>query len=545
MSGNPTRSNSKTGPVKQIKPETVKIGHNPSKPNATRQVEVGDVIRFPKRTLQHTQNFEYIRFFSKNGEGLQLKERSFRTVKADYKYWAFTFKDESMEEHRGTIYVQGNQPEVWNAFWKKVKSGGEGQDYDTVVVDNDFQYGQNKNGEMRFLVFHNKKTMPFQHRFVSGKSWRFMKAIYKHGAVNLDEVYGFVDEMMSTVAEDIIDVAKEAAGGALTFLPMAYHGLMIANKVFSIKTRLLATVGDYLKDFQRGEPKWFDHNEVAVAYDDKVEVDIKKATPLEVGDAESSKVYILLNVTNPAPGRNPDGFMLVEQAKLQSLKTELLRTNGKIVVGGRFYFDRLYSDPPQRLIVYGSEGSLYPQTCYSHAFNQYTYACSECEFAAEALTKAQADLETAKAKVKDALEAEDAAIQKVRGATGRNKVFNSEAKKATDAVAEAKTKLTEAEAAVPAAESAQRAAEAAKEALVATEANMANNAAVTDPEALLLGTRARHVVKEKAKPLSKFALPTVKEGDTIEVHEQDPPVTVPVAEGKESTDYIVLEFKNK
>ncbi|KAH7563558.1 hypothetical protein BM1_00605 [Bipolaris maydis] len=47
----------------------------------------------------------------------------------------------------------------------KAKSSG---DAFTITVDDSFQYGQkNKQGEGRFLVFHDKSRNPFQWRFVS------------------------------------------------------------------------------------------------------------------------------------------------------------------------------------------------------------------------------------------------------------------------------------------------------------------------------------------------------------------------------------------
>ncbi|XP_014551138.1 hypothetical protein COCVIDRAFT_20537 [Bipolaris victoriae FI3] len=79
--------------------------------------------------------------------------------KSDTYYMAvFTNKDKNDEQ--SYIFIQQGKLDAL-----KAKSSG---DSFTITVDDSFQYGQkNKQGEGRFLVFHDKSRNPFQWRFVS------------------------------------------------------------------------------------------------------------------------------------------------------------------------------------------------------------------------------------------------------------------------------------------------------------------------------------------------------------------------------------------
>lgn len=55
----------------------------------------------------------------------------------------------------GVIYVEANKLDEFKA--KKTS----GDDF-TLVVDDSFQYGQNKEQTKRFLVFHDKEHKPYQ-----------------------------------------------------------------------------------------------------------------------------------------------------------------------------------------------------------------------------------------------------------------------------------------------------------------------------------------------------------------------------------------------
>jgi hypothetical protein len=90
----------------------------------------------------------------------------------------------------------------------------------TLKVDSAFQYGQNNEKTVRFLVLHNKSNKPYQHRFVE-------------------------TSMLSMAATGAENTAKSAGliGG---FVPQA----AIAAKTGEIAIKKLkALVGDPLRDF--------------------------------------------------------------------------------------------------------------------------------------------------------------------------------------------------------------------------------------------------------------------------------------------------------
>ncbi|KAK7428262.1 hypothetical protein QQZ08_005159 [Neonectria magnoliae] len=58
----------------------------------------------------------------------------------------------------GPIFIQANKL----SDFRRKQNGGP---YVTVIVDSEFQYGQDKDRTRRFLVFHDKDHRPYQHRF--------------------------------------------------------------------------------------------------------------------------------------------------------------------------------------------------------------------------------------------------------------------------------------------------------------------------------------------------------------------------------------------
>ncbi|KIW92486.1 uncharacterized protein Z519_06333 [Cladophialophora bantiana CBS 173.52] len=109
-------------------------------------------------------------------------------------YWLCKYTVESGAEK---IYVQASKLEE---FKQKKK---DGKDF-TFVVDDSFQYGQDKEKTKRFLVFHDKSNKPYQHRFVEntytelgGKAADFLESL------------GFKD------AGTVEDVARRFAGDEL------------------------------------------------------------------------------------------------------------------------------------------------------------------------------------------------------------------------------------------------------------------------------------------------------------------------------------------
>ncbi|KAI4660678.1 uncharacterized protein J4E78_005383 [Alternaria triticimaculans] len=112
-----------------------------------------------------------------------------------YKLCKFTVK--SGGDAKGLIYVQANKV----AEFKSKKTGGE--DF-TLMVDESFQYGQDKDQTKRFLVFHDTDNRPYQHRFVEN-------TLTELG----DDALDYVQNMGFTGAHDIGDLAKNFVGDYL------------------------------------------------------------------------------------------------------------------------------------------------------------------------------------------------------------------------------------------------------------------------------------------------------------------------------------------
>ncbi|MCT7979822.1 hypothetical protein [Laspinema olomoucense] len=71
------------------------------------------------------------------------------------------------KQANGSLFIQAS---LANSFFEK---GQKDESSDNLVnggskiqVDDAFQYGQNNENTLRFLVYHNKKNKPYQHRFI-------------------------------------------------------------------------------------------------------------------------------------------------------------------------------------------------------------------------------------------------------------------------------------------------------------------------------------------------------------------------------------------
>ncbi|KAM0297365.1 hypothetical protein ACHAPM_009898, partial [Fusarium culmorum] len=71
----------------------------------------------------------------------------------------FFNKDNSKEE--SVIFIQ-------KSYLEALKSKRAPGDDLTIIVDDSFQYGQNKEKTKRWLAFHNKKNEAYHWRFVEG-----------------------------------------------------------------------------------------------------------------------------------------------------------------------------------------------------------------------------------------------------------------------------------------------------------------------------------------------------------------------------------------
>ncbi|KAF4334949.1 hypothetical protein FBEOM_11206 [Fusarium beomiforme] len=83
----------------------------------------------------------------------------------------FIIKDKANEE--SVIFIQKSYLDSLKS--KKVS----GADDLTVVVDDTFQYGQNKEKTRRWLAFHNKKNEAYQWRFVASLTSKLGQGIVK------------------------------------------------------------------------------------------------------------------------------------------------------------------------------------------------------------------------------------------------------------------------------------------------------------------------------------------------------------------------------
>ena len=80
-----------------------------------------------------------------------------------------------------------------------------------VEVDSDFQYGQNSDKSLRFLVFHNKSNKPHQHRYIETSAFQ-------------------------NIAHHLVEMAAPGAG--------AWAGVIKQSQELG-----KAFIGDYLKNF--------------------------------------------------------------------------------------------------------------------------------------------------------------------------------------------------------------------------------------------------------------------------------------------------------
>ncbi|CAF3473723.1 hypothetical protein SNK03_010668 [Fusarium graminearum] len=82
----------------------------------------------------------------------------------------FFNKDQSNEE--SVIFIQ-------KSYLEALKSKRAPGDDLTIIVDDSFQYGQNKEKTKRWLAFHNKKNEAYQWRFVEGLKSKLGQAALK------------------------------------------------------------------------------------------------------------------------------------------------------------------------------------------------------------------------------------------------------------------------------------------------------------------------------------------------------------------------------
>ncbi|KAJ4246064.1 hypothetical protein NW762_013809 [Fusarium torreyae] len=109
-------------------------------------VEKGNKIFIPADQLTATEvKVEWQQSFSQHSE----------------QYYTVPFFNKDQGNEESVIFIQKSYLEAL----KGKKAPGDDL---TVIVDDSFQYGQNKEKTKRWLAFHNKKNEAYQWRFVEG-----------------------------------------------------------------------------------------------------------------------------------------------------------------------------------------------------------------------------------------------------------------------------------------------------------------------------------------------------------------------------------------
>ncbi len=123
-------------------------------------VKAGDEIALDPSTLQLANNILTVKW-SQNLSGR----------KADYHHIVATFSSNSAQDVM-SVFVQRDHVDDFLS-----KCGVGSDNYCTMRVDRDFQYGESASRSFRFLVFHDKKSKPDMRRFIGQKSaGRFAKS---------------------------------------------------------------------------------------------------------------------------------------------------------------------------------------------------------------------------------------------------------------------------------------------------------------------------------------------------------------------------------
>ncbi|KAI1324266.1 hypothetical protein F5Y16DRAFT_402551 [Xylariaceae sp. FL0255] len=108
-------------------------------------VQKGNTIFVPANTLsqEHTVTIHWSQ---------SRKDRS-------ETYYVSKFTNKAGGSEQDLIFVQVSK-------LHELAEKSQGDEKYTLVIDENWQYGQRKDGSNRFLVYHDKSYEPYQHRFV-------------------------------------------------------------------------------------------------------------------------------------------------------------------------------------------------------------------------------------------------------------------------------------------------------------------------------------------------------------------------------------------
>ncbi|MCC5605387.1 hypothetical protein LC612_00880 [Nostoc sp. CHAB 5834] len=167
-------------------------------------VEKGDAITFRTSALRDPNNVVKIEW-----------QQDFRNRNQDYVETAVTYTVDSQDAF-APLFVQKNLvdellEECEDKTAKKCM----------VKVNNDFQYGQDRDKTSRFLVYHDRGNKPYQHRFINS-------------------------ELASKFASSAQQLAESAGKTAGEIFPQVKIATEAFNKILSLGK---AYIGDYLRNF--------------------------------------------------------------------------------------------------------------------------------------------------------------------------------------------------------------------------------------------------------------------------------------------------------
>ena len=145
-------------------------------------VEKGDVIEFYKEPKETTK-IEW--------------QQSFQDRSETFIVIPYTVKG---KDASGTLFVEQKKAKTLMASATKAKNDKDSL-FDapayTCTINEDFQYGQDKNKTIRFLVYHDKSENMFQHRFVSTNAFEKIATKVAEQAGKIDEIKGVLSKIMS------------------------------------------------------------------------------------------------------------------------------------------------------------------------------------------------------------------------------------------------------------------------------------------------------------------------------------------------------------
>lgn len=136
--------------------------------------------------------------------------------------WSQMLSKKSADYIQITAVVKSDTPSLTMLFIAKplieaIKSANCKAGQCTLKVDDRFQYGQNKEKTMRFLVLHDKSNKPFQHRFVNTSTLSAFASGAESLAKNAGKIGGMIPQvgMAAKAGEQAISTAKAFVGDPL------------------------------------------------------------------------------------------------------------------------------------------------------------------------------------------------------------------------------------------------------------------------------------------------------------------------------------------